>query len=146
MSCIDDLNDIFRPNDGAPARFAAGQRVRVVRDSMSHNYPVGECATVSIVDTSDGTYQLIDARSGRTGGWVPERDLESASALGWEWLQTVLPAEDLALLRAFDGLHGLNLAQPIRDALLGEVPNLKATILRVTPEPLQRAATTRRKK
>ncbi len=129
-------------DDAAPPhtpRFAPGQKVRVVGNGMNHSYPVGEVVQILRVDASDGTYRARDPRTGRMGDWISDADLEPDTALGWEWLKTVLPAEDVALLEAFDGVHRLSLSPPVRDALLSQVPGLKATILRLS-SPAVRAA------
>lgn len=135
-----DNNDISDNTTAPPAAFAVGQRVRVVRDTNMHEAPIGEAVRVERYDPSDRTYRVVDPRTGRASGWIPEADLEAATSLGWDWLRSVLDAEDVALLEAFDGLQQLTLASPIRDRLLRQVPNLRSTILRLTPAAVRASA------
>jgi hypothetical protein len=117
---------------GAP-RFRVGSRARVVANTNNHDYRIGATVEIRVFDAADRTYQARELGRRKDGNWIAEADLANATELGWDWLKTALPEEDVLLLRAFDGLEQLMLAPRVRDTLVSRLPGLKSAILRATP-------------
>lgn len=121
--------------DGAagPPRFRVGSRARVVSNTSNHDYRIGSTVEIRVFDGADRTYQARELGRRRDGNWIAEADLANATELGWDWLQSALPEEDVLLLRAFEGVEQLMLSPRVRDTLVSRLPALKSAILRTTP-------------
>ncbi len=85
---------------------------------------------MTTVDCGDNTLKARDAQ-GEEGNWIKWADCQKFSDIGWHWLKTVLPAEALDLLSAFDGLENLSLREDIRNRLVLQIPSLHDKILAV---------------
>ena len=116
-----------------------GDRVRVVDEQHGHDYEVGRVYEVVRVYENDDTYILADPDTGRPGAPIFGDEIErasSANSLGWEWLKSVLPAKDVQLLSAFEGLDRLTLREELKDRLVERLPKLKQQLLEETdPDP-----------
>lgn len=117
-----------RPQNSASHPFKPGDRVRAIGAFGHHSYQPGRTYTVTEVDPNDNTLRARDA-SGEIGNWIKWRDCSLAHDIGFEWLKTVLPAEALDILSAFDGLEYLSLREEIRNQLVLQIPNLQQRIL-----------------
>lgn len=110
--------------------FRPGDRIRATDSFGHHSYQPARIYTVTEVDSNDNTLRARDT-SGEIGNWIKWRDCSLAQDIGFDWLKTVLPAEALDILSAFDGLEYLSLREEIRNQLVLQIPNLKERILEV---------------
>ena len=106
-----------------------GARVRIVANSNQHDYEVGSEAVVAQVDTTKGAFRARRLDGSELGNWLVLADVERVAPLGWEWLRRHLPAEDVVLLEAFDGLEMLELTEEVKTELISQVVDLKGAIL-----------------
>jgi len=108
---------------------AEGQRVRVMANSNSHDYTIGKTYIVT-ADRKDGhAFRARDEETGAIGNWLCPDDVVIVPRIGWDWLRTVLPAEDVAILEAFDGVHALALKLEVKDTILSDLDTLERSIL-----------------
>jgi hypothetical protein len=124
-------NDPFsrrRRSSTVQSPFKPGDRIRAIDHYEHHSYQPGRVYTVTTVDRNDSTLKAQDAM-GSEGNWIKWRDCKKTDDIGWEWLKTVLPAEALDLLAAFDGLEGLSLREDLRNRLVLQIPGLHDKIL-----------------
>jgi hypothetical protein len=110
------------------AQFKQGDKIRAIGGFGHHAYEPNCHYTVVSVDSSDNTLTAA-SRTGKEGGWIKWHDCIKADEIGWEWLKTVLPAEALDLLAAFDGVHSLSLREDLRNRLVVQIPGLHDKIL-----------------
>jgi hypothetical protein len=110
------------------AQFKQGDKIRAIGGFGHHAYEPNCHYTVVSVDSSDHTLTAA-SRTGKEGGWIKWHDCLKADEIGWEWLKTVLPAEALDLLAAFDGVHSLSLREDLRNRLIVQIPGLHDKIL-----------------
>lgn len=108
--------------------FKNGDKIRATGGFGHHGYEPGRLYTVTSVDSNDNTLKA-QAANGQEGGWIKWRDCQKANDIGWEWLKTVLPAEALDLLAAFDGVENLSLREDLRNRLVMQIPGLHDKIL-----------------
>ena len=106
----------------------SGSRIRVVRNSNSHDYELNKVYVVTRVDT-DGTFKAKDPSTGKEGNWLRWGDCEPASDIGWKFCKEVLPQEVIALLSAFDGIEQIELSRDVKDKILLGLPDLYERIL-----------------
>jgi hypothetical protein len=112
----------------ASAPFKTGDRIRAIGHFGRHSYQPGSVYTVTTVDCNDSTLKARD-QQGEEGNWIKWADCQKFSDIGWDWLKTVLPAQALDLLSAFDGLEQLTLREEIRNRLVLQIPALHEKIL-----------------
>lgn len=110
------------------AHFKNGDKIRATGGFGNHGYEPGRIYRVTSVDSNDSTLKA-QAANGQEGGWIKWRDCQKANDIGWEWLKTVLPAEALDLLAAFDGVESLSLREDLRNRLIMQIPGLHDKIL-----------------
>jgi hypothetical protein len=122
-----------RRRSNTPAPFKVGDKIRPISAFGHHSYEPGRCYTVVRLDESDQTLMARDA-SGREGNWIKWCDCRKTNDIGWDWLKTVLPAEALDLLSAFEGLEHLDLRDDLRNRLLLQIPGLHDKILQAMTE------------
>ena len=108
--------------------FKNGDKIRATGGFGHHGYEPGRIYTVTCVDSNDSTLKA-QAANGQEGGWIKWRDCRKANDIGWEWLKTILPAEALDLLAAFDGVENLSLREDLRNRLVIQIPGLHDKIL-----------------
>jgi hypothetical protein len=108
--------------------FKTGDRIRATSAFGHHSYEPGRLYFVTCIDDSDQTLKARDA-TGNEGNWIKWCDCKKTADIGWEWLKTVLPAEALDLLAAFDGLESLSLREDLRNRLVLQIPGLHDKIL-----------------
>jgi len=108
--------------------FKMGDRIQATSGFGHHSYEPGRNYTVTSVDRNDSTLKARDAM-GNEGNWIKWSDCKKTDDIGWEWLKTVLPAEALDLLAAFDGVEGLSLREDLRNRLVMQIPGLHDKIL-----------------
>jgi hypothetical protein len=108
--------------------FKVGDKIRAVAAFGHHSYEPGRCYTVTSVDSNDKTLKARDVM-GQEGNWIKWRDCKKANDIAWDWLKSVLPAEALDLLAAFDGLEHLTLREDLRNRLVLQIPGLHDKIL-----------------
>jgi hypothetical protein len=126
MPSKDPLSRLRRPTKFAP--FKMGDRIQATSSFGQHSYEPGRNYTVTSVDRNDSTLKARDAM-GNEGNWIKWCDCKKSDDIGWEWLKTVLPAEALDLLAAFDGVEGLSLREDLRNRLVLQIPGLHDKIL-----------------
>jgi hypothetical protein len=115
-----------RSSDNAP--FKEGNKIIAIGGFGHHGYEPGRYYTVISVDSSDQTVKA-KSNTGSEGGWIKWCDCKKANDIGWDWLKTVLPAEALDLLAAFDGVENLLLREDLRNRLVMQIPALHDKIL-----------------
>jgi hypothetical protein len=108
--------------------FNVGDKIRAIGGFGHHGYEPGRHYTVISVDSSDQTVKA-KSNNGSEGGWIKWCDCKKANDIGWDWLKTVLPAEALDLLAAFDGVENLSLREDLRNRLIMQIPGLHDKIL-----------------
>jgi hypothetical protein len=108
-----------------------GTSIRIARNSNDHDYRIDAVYTVSHCD-GDGTLKASDS-NGVTGNWLLWEDCEPIG-IGWDWLRLHLPADDLDLLCAFNGVESLCLKVGVRDRIILTVPNLRDAIFKAACE------------
>lgn len=108
--------------------FNVGDKIRAIAAFGHHSYEPGRCYTVTSVDSNDKTLKARDVM-GQEGNWIKWRDCKKANDIAWDWLKSVLPAEALDLLAAFDGLEHLTLREDLRNRLVLQIPGLHDKIL-----------------
>jgi hypothetical protein len=108
--------------------FNIGDKIRAIGGFGHHGYEPGRHYTVISVDSSDQTVKA-KSNNGSEGGWIKWCDCKKANDIGWDWLKTVLPAEALDLLAAFDGVENLSLREDLRNRLIMQIPGLHDKIL-----------------
>ena len=123
-----------RPRGGssdasATTALRIGDRVVVTGNTNGHRYQIGRTYEVVHVDLSDSTVRARDLRTGNHGNWLRMSDLARASGVGWDWLKTVLPPDDVALLEQFEGLTELRLGRSLQWRLVAALPGLAAAIV-----------------
>jgi hypothetical protein len=94
----------------------------------NHDYGSDQVYFVAEIDPRDSTLRARDAR-GALGSWIRWQDCRADETIGWNWLKGRLPAEDLELLSAFNGLERLSLRPEIAAALISDIPTLRKNIL-----------------
>ena len=115
-----------RPSENAP--FKDGDKIIAIGGFGHHGYEPSRNYTVISVDSSDQTLKA-KSNTGSEGGWIKWNDCRKANDIGWDWLKTVLPAEALDLLAAFDGVENLSLREDLRNRLIMQIPGLHDKIL-----------------
>jgi hypothetical protein len=115
-----------RPSEIAP--FKDGDKIIAIGGFRHHCYEPSRPYTVICVDSSDQTLKAKSS-TGSAGGWIKWCDCRKANDIGWDWLKTVLPAEALDLLAAFDGVENLSLREDLRNRLVIQIPGLHDKIL-----------------
>ena len=118
-----------RPGSVTVGQLRVGERVRVVGNSNTHSYQLGRTYEVAHIDPSDSTVRARDPQTGVVGNWLRVVDLDRAAGVGWDWLKTVLPPDDVALLERFDGLEQLRLKRSVQQALVSALPDLPGAIV-----------------
>jgi hypothetical protein len=108
--------------------FKVGDKIRAIAAFGHHGYEPARCYTVTSVDGNDSTLKARDS-TGSEGNWIKWCDCQKTNGIGWDWLKTILPAEALDLLAAFDGLENLELREDLRNRLVLQIPGLHDKIL-----------------
>jgi len=108
---------------------AEGQRIRVMANTNSHDYTIGKTYVVTADRNEGHAFRARDEETGEIGNWLCPDDVVIVPRIGWDWLQTVLPAEDVAILAAFDGVSALALKLEVKDAILADLDTLERSIL-----------------
>ena len=113
-----------------------GTQIRVVRNSNSHDYKLGQNYVVSMVD-SDGTFKAKHPTTGEEGNWLKWGDCEmGGETIGWKFCQKVLPAESVSFLSCFEGIEQITLKNEIKDKVLLALPDLYERILEAGAESM----------
>lgn len=102
-----------------------GDQVRIIANSNSHDYQIGKIYIVTSSRHENGeAFQARDPDTGKSLNWLTADDVVIVPRIGWQWLRTILPPQDVALLETFDGLDSLTLKQEIKDTILSDLPTL----------------------
>lgn len=107
-----------------------GEQIRIVANSNDHEYQIGKIYIVTADRHENGqAFRARDPDTGETHNWLVPDDVIIVPRIGWQWLRTVLPPQDVTLLESFDGLDLLTLKQEIKDSILTDLPTLDHHIL-----------------
>lgn len=113
-----------------------GDQVRIIANSNSHDYQIGKIYIVTSSRHDNGeAFQARDPDTGKSLNWLVPDDVIIVPRIGWQWLRTVLPPQDVTLLESFDGLDLLTLKQEIKDTILTDLPTLDHHILTAQRPP-----------
>ena len=114
----------------------AGEHVRVIANTNDHDYQIGKIYIATADVHADGTaFRARDPDTGKTANWLSPDDIVIIPRIGWEWLRTVLPPQDVALLSAFEGLDALTLKPEVKDTILTDLTALEHAILSAVTKP-----------
>lgn len=105
-----------------------GSRIFVIGNVNNHNYIVGRAYIVAEID-DDGTLRARDPETGNVGNWLRWQDVDSVAPVGWQWARTVLPADVVLFLEAFEGIEQITLREPMKARLMQRLPSLFDAIL-----------------
>jgi hypothetical protein len=107
-----------------------GDKILITGNSNNHSYTFGDgdVYTVVSVDPNDNTLRAKDA-NGIEGDWIRWSDCKHFHGLGWEFIQSVLPAEVTNFLSVFTGIESVELRGDIKDGILKKLPNLHELIM-----------------
>ncbi len=115
-----------------------GSKVWVIGNCNGHGYTVGRVYVVAEVD-EDGTFRARDPDNGLMGNWMRWQDVDIRPPVGWAFCKTVLPAEVVQFLEAFDGIESIILRENVKQRLLHKLPDLYRSVQEVQVELAQEA-------